>query len=1078
MEAEEEGFVHLQADNFLYSDAQIQAFLKVQQPFVCLSSLLPGGAVASYPPLNAQDRLRLLYQTPSALTQAQLTYYLLRDRALDLALAPPPVEPHPHAVLWAARNPLKLSPSQIQLTDALWLIDHAHLDSGIDTLLSLPPSFTLDQDILTHLFFRLEAEAELERTHIASWHPSIRNHAGIRPPAARRLVQFATHFQSAGIDALFESNPDAVRTFLVSLCRISSLANARDWLHQRYAHRPSDLYNDLLIALVESIAAPNPLRRQLFELVSLPFSASDLHILQSHATSVPPSSTDTLSSTSNRKIRAIIAETLFVRYIHRGQYAEALALDAQLQLLSQSFDPTLFEFPKATRAATADGDDIQMAGTEADAEAAEFEARRKRRADLLRAARDVMPDVQRALLDVKRVQSALDAVNPGSSGLNSGTGTGIEGSWQDVSQEEAGVAAEEPGQPEVEAPVRRRPAPASSAFSGRKASTSSTRPLVPLTSSAALRAWPAVNAGGNSGTSSASTGTPSSSTILHASDPQAALISALVSSNVDEISSGAPANPSRASAGDVSVSGQANRSFGSFSNIGARPSPTGSRPIAAATSAFAGGAPSPQSFGSPRHRLTSRAASATPFLDVPSPGADQSANLSQNGLHLAYMFRQPERRYVATVDIAPPSSSTKSTLLRGSTERWAADQNMLLAGGEGDESLAKIPFPGEEEDDDEDGDGFADNTFRNAPVRHGRGVDSAARTEKEVDVDEDGDMSVQMPGAWDPVAATAASTRGNKSGGSRATNSRKTTKSQGGSNKRGAISSGEEGGASGHGMDDDEVVTSQSRSARTKRSRRTPTAASSTPAAVAPGKDVPGPASSTPAAKRTSNVLASSGTNGRRSRGGPTGVKAPSGLRRMTRASSVLSTSSVSSSVNADEEGMEVDGGEEEDALPDMVEVEGNAPPTVLARTTTTASKTGSALRKSRASASSSATAAAPSASRSSSRRSSRLASQEPSDAADPVTSGGGGGFSANDILEEEETEGEATADSASVSEAGETETETEGDEVEGETKGKAKRGKAKAGSGANKKKATSAAAAGGSAKPRKTRAGRTSKRA
>ncbi|KAK0539384.1 hypothetical protein OC835_001133 [Tilletia horrida] len=920
-----------------------------------------------YPPLSAEERSAILDDAPGSVARAQATYYLLRDRVLAAPPARPEeglqlsvIEPHPSATRWAARNALRLTRQQRVLVDALWLIDHGHLDLGVDTLIELvaaskPTLFKpyLTSEAVLQIFFRLAARAESERIEHANLPPNLRNHSGSRPPATKRFVHFTETFLQLGIATLFspgrfsQDSPRsalsrrAVEAYLINVCRVRSFGEAWKWLDERfgpaggyeYAWNSESMYSTLFVALIESIASPSPLRRQLLEIVSLPLSQSDIRTLDTYATKVPPTSTNSQAVSHSRKARAVIAEVLFIRYIQSGRYSDALALDAQLELQSAQFEPDNFERPGFV------------------SEAEEFEARRKRRANLLRAARDVMPGVQRSLLDVRRVQTAIAAAGTAPPQQRAQGGSGVEGSWQDVSREDALGDADGDADMDVSTPSPKE-APNTQTFKDE---------LVPLSASAALRGKRTAGAGN---TASDRTAAPTAA-IVHASDPQAALISALVSNSVDIDAQGTRSGPrkSQSSHFDSSfiaqsrgarISGNFGRSSvglgGDSSLLGvgtprrtspltplsARvspapgPIPTRASPFGVrGRSSLAGGAPSPASFASPRRTLSGQLdLSAVAAADSSSIGpADRS---SSPAMHLAHLFRQPERRYVATVDIPVSKGGGGAT-----TERWAADQNMRLNTNRDGDFAATPTLSALADQASFGGDG---TILPETPTEEEE--DPANRTLKpstaDADGDEDGDTSVRMPGAWDAVQT------------------QQSTKSKRAAGARGAGAKGPEG--------------------RAKRSRRAANVEPSIGSAAQP--DQPGPISSTPAARRTTNALSSSSRNPRARPPPP-----PSGLRRMTRASSVLS---VSSSGDGDDTQsiVEEDDGEDADsaALPDMIEVGGHAPPTVVRTTTTTTvtAKTGGRrqTRASKTTTSTKTTASGPARTR----RSSRLASQEPED--------------------------------------------------------------------------------------------------
>ncbi|KAK0524020.1 hypothetical protein OC834_005691 [Tilletia horrida] len=840
-----------------------------------------------YPPLSAEERSAILDDAPGSVARAQATYYLLRDRVLAAPPARPEeglqlsvIEPHPSATRWAARNALRLTRQQRVLVDALWLIDHGHLDLGVDTLIELvaaskPTLFKpyLTSEAVLQIFFRLAARAESERIEHANLPPNLRNHSGSRPPATKRFVHFTETFLQLGIATLFspgrfsQDSPRsalsrrAVEAYLINVCRVRSFGEAWKWLDERfgpaggyeYAWNSESMYSTLFVALIESIASPSPLRRQLLEIVSLPLSQSDIRTLDTYATKVPPTSTNSQAVSHSRKARAVIAEVLFIRYIQSGRYSDALALDAQLELQSAQFEPDNFERPGFV------------------SEAEEFEARRKRRANLLRAARDVMPGVQRSLLDVRRVQTAIAAAGTAPPQQRAQGGSGVEGSWQDVSREDALGDADGDADMDVSTPSPKE-APNTQTFKDE---------LVPLSASAALRGK---RTAGAENTASDRTAAPTAA-IVHASDPQAALISALVSNSVDIDAQGTRSGPRK------SQSSHFDSSF----------------------------------IAQSRGQLDLSAVAAA---DSSSIGpADRS---SSPAMHLAHLFRQPERRYVATVDIPVSKGGGGAT-----TERWAADQNMRLNTNRDGDFAATPTLSALAGQASFGGDG---TILPETPAEEEE--DPANRTLKpstaDADGDEDGDTSVRMPGAWDAVQT------------------QQSTKSKRAAGARGAGAKGPEG--------------------RAKRSRRAANVEPSIGSAAQP--DQPGPISSTPAARRTTNALSSSSRNPRARPPPP-----PSGLRRMTRASSVLS---VSSSGDGDDTQsiVEEDDGEDADsaALPDMIEVGGHAPPTVVRTTTTTTvtAKTGGRrqTRASKTTTSTKTTASGPARTR----RSSRLASQEPED--------------------------------------------------------------------------------------------------
>ncbi|KAE8271967.1 hypothetical protein A4X09_0g335 [Tilletia walkeri] len=959
-------FVQVNAESYPYTETaqawleeyqqSLRTTLRTSQPVFLIEGFLylEQGA---YPPLSAEERNALLGEAPSPLARAQATYYLLRDRALaEPALDPnapftPQAETHPSAVAWAARNTLKLTRVQRALVDALWLIDHGHLALGVDILIrvisasskSFPLEALLSRDAVHQLFFRLAIHAEIERVEMAATLPPVlRNHAGANPLAAKRLVSFADAFQHAGVGKLFASESvsaqdtaslphQALEAYLISLCRLKGLGETWKWLNKRYGgYEESDqegsIYASLLIAVIQSIASPKPLRGQLHEIISLPFSAADLQILDSYATAPPSTRTNTISNSESRKARAVIAEVLFIRYIQSGRYSDALALDAQLELQSAQFEPGLFELPQT--------------GPEED----ELEARRKRRADLLRAAREVMPEVQRRLLDVRRVQTAVAAAGTAPPAKSKQSRT-TEGSWQDVSQEhvmgEDGKRAGDGEDAEMDD---------GTASPHQEEAEQGNTSLVPLTSSAALRGQIPLEEAADLANQSSAT----AAAVVHASDPQAALISALVSNSVDVrgSTSMAHAGPRKSRTSfDVSLSAapfRGNRSIGSMGGRAGDPktsqlnspmrqspgpslnpirgSPFGSR----GRSSLAGGAPSPASFGTPRRNVSSQ-------LDL----AATSEQSGSPGMHLAYLFRQPERRFVATVDIPLPSGGDR--VGGASTEQWAAEQTLRLDTGlQQDISLLDTILPETPMDEEEDP---ANRTIKTS----GAAID-------------DGDTSVRMPGAWDAPA-----------GGSN-----EQSKSRG-LKKRGA-------GGRGNNSAEEGAVT---RGGRSKRTRR---AAGAPPPSPSPQ---PGPVSSTPTVKRTTTVLQQPSSRNPRARPPPP----PSGLRRMTRASSVLSTSSsVTGEIIPEDENGSDDG--EDAILNEMVEVEGNAPPTLL-RLAAPGNDKGRPSRNTKrvASTSTSATTAPRT------RRSSRLASQEPDEGEEEDDDGGSATASQSETETDTETE-------------------------------------------------------------------------
>ncbi|KAL9937146.1 hypothetical protein V8E36_004381 [Tilletia maclaganii] len=992
-------FVEVHAASYPYTP-EAQAWLETFQtqvrsevgassrPVFLIEALLGIGAASKsslvYPPLTAEERQAMLESAPSRRAQSQAIYYLLRDRALAPATAAAdpsealsfPIDAHPSATAWAARNPLRLTASQRKLADAFWLIDHGHLDLGVDILIALSTAHKaanvaqlLSAEVTRQLFFRLTVQAETQRSSLSTLPPAVRNHAGFLPHAHRRVVSFADAFQHAGIGSLFSTELSAapgehpaLKAYAISLCHIKGLGQTWTWLNARLGssqpHESSDLaYADLLLAVMESIAAPTPLRRQLNEAVYLPLSPSDVQIIEHFATSIPSSQVakSSRSQSQARKARAVIAEVLFIRYMQSGAYAAALALDAQLEMQSLNFDPDTF----------------QDSGLVV-AEAEEIESRRKRRADLLRAARDVMPDVQRAFLDGKKVQDAMNTVGAGSTGAAANGGrsskstTTVEGSWQDVSQDDI-LNEDEHGTAggDVDMDV------AEPSSEPEQADTS----LTPLTASAAFRGQSSSDAGADVSTRSAS--------IVHASDPQAALISALVSNSIQalppqnrpqkstssfdtsftgrsSLSRGSGPQSQRRSGGldlDARVNAQARNSPLSLVSP-ARQTPASSRasPFGArGRSSLAGGAPSPDAFGSPRRTFSGQ-------LDPAAASAERSGS---PGMHLAYLFRQPERRYVPSIELPSGADSGGA-----STERWAAEQNLRmdtepdlgpshsLVGA--DHFLPETPV--------EDIDDPANRTLTSSSNRR---ADAA---------EEDGDTSVRMPGAWDAPAGDASQSSGLRP-------------RSGPANRRGT--SNRTGGAKA-----DQVRNGQGQ----KRSRRA--VGAPPPTSVTDGQL--GPVSSTPAAKRTTNVpVSGGGARNPRARAPPP----PSGLRRMTRASSVLSSSSSglddAESLLGEEEGDDVA------ALPEMIEIEGNAPSTV-SRSRPTTSASAPKKRASRAPVSTSETSQPK-------RRSSRLASQEPDG-------------------EETPTGHESVSDGPAA--ASGTETETEGsqvgeDEVEGSRSGR-----------------------------------------
>ncbi|CAD6935364.1 unnamed protein product [Tilletia controversa] len=873
----------------------------------------------AYPPTTPQQRRALLNAAPTPLARAQATYYLLRDRALTQA--EPEAHIHPAALAWAANNTLTLSPRQRTLIDALWLIDHAHLEHGTDSLIQLitstskasPLHNTLPHHAIHELFFRLAAHAADERLHP--------NHVPAPPPAAKRLVTFVQAFHHAGIGQLFaqvngassqeqqQLPRQALEAYLISLCRVKGLRETWNWLNQRYgdAHAyqsPSStesIYASLLISVIQSIATPNPLRSQLFEVVYLPLSPSDLQILNEYAIAVPStrSSTPSNPSTTSRKARAILAEVLFIRYIQSGRYADALALDAQLELQSAHFDPALF-------------DSAHPNSMDGEGEAHQIDARRKRRADLLRAARDVMPEVQRALLDVRRVRNAVDAA-----GTGTGTGTGPvhkksststntadDRSWHDVTQEDvSGEGRDDEMELDMDMDVDvdggTPPAP-----------TAAEHDIVPLTSSAALRGTVPLEKAAAADLSYRSSATAAA--VVHASDPQAALISALVSNSVDSASAsaGAGAGAGRKSqrhrpSFDVSL---ASTSFRGRQSIGGRSSPlsggggsisrqspgpgANATPIRSspfglrARSSLAGGAPSPSSFGTPR-----RSTSTLDLVLAGDPGAgagagagavERSERSGSPGMHLAYLFRQPERRFVASVDI-PLVSAGGAGAGDVLTERWAAEQNLRMMDTDDDVIIPEHVLQETPMDERDHGRNENENDAANRTLkRSGRANDDAA------------DTSVRMPGAWDAPEELSSSSTNNNARGLKKRGAG--AGAAGGSRVRGDPS-GEEGlsGAARLGA-----------KSKTKRGRKAvgtgsePAVGTGSEPASSEAEVQPGPTSSTPAARRTTNVLAqpSQQKQARNPRG--RAPPPPSGLRRMTRASSVLS--STSSVVSADDE--------------------------------------------------------------------------------------------------------------------------------------------------------------------------------
>ncbi|KAE8258038.1 hypothetical protein A4X13_0g1943 [Tilletia indica] len=967
-------FVQVNAESYPYTETaqawleeyqqSLRTTLRTSQPVFLIEGLLDlGQGAAAYPPLSAEERIALLGEAPSPLARAQATYYLLRDRALaepalDLdAPFSPQAETHPSAVAWAVRNTLKLTRVQRAVVDALWLIDHGHLALGVDILIrvisanskSSPLQALLPRDAVHQLFFRLAIHAEIERVEMAATLPPVlRNHAGANPLAAKRLVSFADAFQYAGVGKLFASESvsaqdaaslphQALEAYLVSLCRLKGLGETWKWLNKRYGRtdgyvefdKEGSIYASLLIAVIQSIASPKPLRGQLHEIISLPFSAADLQILDSYATAPPSTRANTISSSESRKARAVIAEVLFIRYIQSGRYSDALALDAQLELQSAQFEPGLFELPQT--------------GPEED----ELEARRKRRADLLRAAREVMPEVQRRLLDVRRVQTAVAAAGTAPPEKSKQSRT-TEGSWQDVSHEdvmgEDGKRAGDGEDAEMDD---------GTASPHQEEAEQGNTSLVPLTSSAALRGQIPLEEAADLANQSSAT----AAAVVHASDPQAALISALVSNSVDVRGSASMAlfgpRKSRTSF-DVSLSAapfRGNRSIGSMGGRAGDPntsqlnspmrqspgpslnpirgSPFGSR----GRSSLAGGAPSPASFGTPRRNVSSQLDAAATSEQSGSPG-----------MHLAYLFRQPERRFVATVDIPLPSGGDR--VGGASTEQWAAEQTLRLDTGlQQDESLLDSILPETPMDEEED------------PANRTMKASGAAS--------DDADTSVRMPGAWDAPA-----------GGSNEQSKPRGLK------KRGA-------GGRGNNSAEEGAVT---RGGRSKRTRR---AAGAPPPSPSPQ---PGPVSSTPTVKRTTTVLQQPSSRNPRARPPPP----PSGLRRMTRASSVLSTSSsVTGEIITEGHGDENGSDDGEDAiLNEMVEVEGNAPPTLLRLGAPNNDKGRSSRNTKRVVSTSTSATSAPR-----TRRSSRLASQEPDEGEEDDDDGGSATASQSETETETETE-------------------------------------------------------------------------
>ncbi|CAD6897294.1 unnamed protein product [Tilletia controversa] len=976
----------------------------------------------AYPPTTPQQRRALLNAAPTPLARAQATYYLLRDRALTQA--EPEAHIHPAALAWAANNTLTLSPRQRTLIDALWLIDHAHLEQGTDSLIQLitntskasPLHNTLPHHAIHQLFFRLAAHAADERLHP--------NHVPAPPPAAKRLVTFVQAFHHAGIGQLFaqvnnassqeqqQLPRQALEAYLISLCRVKGLRETWNWLNQRYGdadayQSPSStesIYASLLISVIQSIATPNPLRSQLFEVVYLPLSPSDLQIFNGYAIAVPSTRSSTTSNPStSRKARAILAEVLFIRYIQSGRYADALALDAQLELQSAHFDPALF-------------DSAHPNSMDGEGEAHQIDARRKRRADLLRAARDVMPEVQRALLDVRRVRNAVDAAGTGTGPVHkkssTSTNTADDRSWHDVTQEDVsgeGRDDEMELDMDVDVDVGTPPAP-----------TTAEHDIVPLTSSAALRGTVPLEKAAAADLSTRSSATAAA--VVHASDPQAALISALVSNSVDSASAGAGAGRKsqrhRASF-DVSLS---SAGFRARQSIGGRSSPLGgggggggsisrqspgpganATPIRSspfglrARSSLAGGAPSPSSFGTPR-----RSTSTLDLAGDPGAGAiGRSERSGSPGMHLAYLFRQPERRFVASVDIPLVSAGGAGAGAGGGdvlTERWAAEQNLRMMDTDDDvipeHVLQETPMQERDGGRNENENDAANRTLK----RSGRATGNGGAG------DDDADTSVRMPGAWDAPEEPSSSSSTNNN--ARGLKKRGTGAGAAGGLRVRGDPSGEEGLSGGARV-----------GAKSKRGRK----------AVGTGSDPasseaevqPGPTSSTPAARRTTNALVQPSQQKQARNPRARAPPPPSGLRRMTRASSVLSSTSTSSSVvegSADDEMRGLSDDEVGEVVNEMVEVEveGGGIPVVLRRRVARATATATATAKRVVSGTTATGAGA------GTRRSNRLTSTEPGE--------GEEGASASQSETETETAGEGEGEGDEVG--------SQVDESEGESVG------------------------------------------